>query len=352
MASLREDALDAEPGAAAPTAPSAPTAPTAHGGASRGADRGASRGADTLRRERARGHAALVVVQLCFGTFPLLAKWAFDAFDPFAIAGWRVLFGAAALLAVAFAVHGREALPARRELPRLAACALLGVVLNQVLFLEGLSRSTAVNAGLIMPLIPVYTFLVAWMARQERFSLLRGVGILIAFAGTTQLLLQKEPDLSRPHLVGNLLIATNALSYSIFLVVSRPLAQRMHPLALIAWVYAFATLSVPFFTRGVDFVPPAAGARAWISLGLILAFPTVLGYVLNTYALSKVSASTTAVYVYLQPLIAGATGVLVLGERLGAGIVLAAVAIFVGIRLVVLRPASAPSPRAPEETEP
>ena len=85
--------------------------------------------------------------------------------------------------------------------PGLFLCALLGVVLNQVLFLEGLSRSTAVNAGLLMPLIPVYTFLVAWIARQERFSALRGLGILIAFSGTTYLLLQKEPD-DRPAEAG------------------------------------------------------------------------------------------------------------------------------------------------------
>ncbi len=293
-------------------------------------------------RERTRGHVALVFVQLCFGTFPLLAKWAFEAFDPAAIAGWRVLVGAAALLAIAFAVHGREALPARREFPRLLLCAVLGVVLNQVLFLEGLSRSTAVNAGLLMPLIPVYTFLVAWIARQERFSGVRGLGILIAFSGTTYLLLQKEPDLSRPYLVGNLLIATNALSYSMYLVVSRPLAQRMPPLVLIAWVYALSTWTVPFITRDAAFVPQEVQARAWVALGLILLFPTVVGYVLNTYALSKVSASTTAVYVYLQPLIAGATGVMLLGESLGPGILVAAVAIFIGIRLVILRPATPP----------
>ena len=79
----------------------------------------------------------------------------------------------------------------------------------------------------------------------------------------------------------------------------------------------------------------AADRDAWISLGLILALPTSLCYLLNIWALERVAASTTAVYVFSQPLIAGVAGALLLDERLSGQTAFGAACIFVGIGLVV-----------------
>ena len=293
-----------------------------------------------LRGER-RGKLALVFVQLFFGLFPLFGKLAMADFAPLAVAGWRVLVGAAALMTIAVAVHGRRALPAARDLPRLQLCALLGVVINMVLFLEGLERSTAVNAGLLVSTIPVFTFTIAVLVRQERFDRARGAGIALAFVGVATLFFQRGPEFTSDTLIGNSMMAVNALCYSIFLVVSRPLLVRYPPLVVIAWVFVLSLWAVPVFTRGVDFVPDTVGTRAWLSLGYVLVFPTVLAYLLNTYALSKVSASTTAVFIFLQPIIAGTSGVLVLGERLLPITLVSAATILVGVWLVARRRAPA-----------
>lgn len=284
-----------------------------------------------------RGHFALMFVQLCFGLFPLFGKWAFAAFAPTAVAGWRIGAGALVLGSVALAVHGRAFWPQRRDLLRLQVCALLGITVNQVMFLEGLQRAPSVNAGLIMVLIPVYTFLIAVLVRQERFSWRRGLGILVAFAGAAQLFWQREPDLSRPYLTGNLLLAANGLCFSVYLVASKPLALRYPPLVLIAWVFLLATWTIPLFAHDAVFVPAGAGLRAWVALVLILVFATVLGYLLNVFALRRLRASTTAVYVFAQPLIAGVAGVTLLGEGFHGGTLLAAAGILVGIWLVVKR---------------
>src|SRR5688500_6611293 len=109
---------------------------------------GGAAGLDRLaERRRLAGHAAPSVVQLCFGLFPIFGKWAIGpgAFTPLSIAGWRVGFAAASLAALALALHGRRALPARGDLGKLALGSLLGITANMVLYLEGLARSTATN---------------------------------------------------------------------------------------------------------------------------------------------------------------------------------------------------------------
>jgi drug/metabolite transporter (DMT)-like permease len=280
------------------------------------------------------GHVALVAVQLCFGLLPLCGKWAFGSFDPRAVGAWRIGGGAVLLGGLAFWLYGRRALPERRDLLRLQVCALLGVACNQVLYLEGLERSTAVNAGLLMLLIPVFTYMVAVSVRQERFSGRRVLGMAVALTGAAQLLLQREAEFDRAHLVGNLLIATNALSYSTYLVVARPLTRRYPSLVLIAWAFLLSSWTIPLFAHDVAPVPADASARAWWSLAYIVLVPTTLAYLLNVFALARVAASTTALYVLGQPLIACMAGVLLLGESLYGSTALAAAGLVGGLLLV------------------
>jgi drug/metabolite transporter (DMT)-like permease len=294
------------------------------------------------------GHLALLAVQVCFGLFPIFAKLAMQHFESRAVAVWRFGFGSAALLALALARHGRGALPRRADLPRLAACALLGVAVNMVAFLEGLERSTAVNAAFLMPVIPVYTLAIAVLARQERFDPRRGAGIALALVGTLLLLFQRGHELEGGHFEGNLLLVLNTLCYASYLVLAKPLLARYPPLVLIAWVFTLSLWTIPFVHRGAPLVPQDADAASWIALAYILVFATLIAYLLNAFALSVVSASTTATYILLQPLITALAGVLVLHERVPPGTWLAAAAILGGVWLVVRVPALARTLAAPE----
>jgi drug/metabolite transporter (DMT)-like permease len=260
---------------------------------------------------------------------------------------WRILVGSAVLLAVAFLRHGRAAIPRAADLPLLVVCSLLGVAINMVAFLEGLERTTAVEAGLLMPMIPVYTMAIAVAVRQEAFGLRRAAGLAVALAGAALLLLRPGQELAGGHLTGNLLIVGNTLSYALYLVASKPLLRRYPPLALIAWVFALSLWTIPIFYRGQPLMPPGAETASWLSLGYVLVFATLISYILNTFALSLVSASTTATYILLQPLITAAGGVLILGERLAPGTWQAAAAILAGVWLVVRSSARRPPPAIP-----
>lgn len=290
--------------------------------------------------EAARGTVALLFVQLFFGLFPLFGKFATKEFSPRAVAAWRIVVGSLVLLAVAGAMYGKRALPRRGDLARLQVCSLLGVVLNMVLYLEGLQRSTAVHAGLLVTTIPVFTFAVAVAARQERFEPARGAGILLAFVGVALIFLQKGPEFSAGTRAGDLLMTVNAACYSVFLVAVRPLLRSYPPLVVIAWVFALSLWTVPIFAWNERFAPAGVSLRGWSSLGYVIVFATILTYLLNTFALSKVSASTTATFIFLQPLITVVCGVFVLHEALPVTTVVAGLTTLVGVWLVARRPQS------------
>lgn len=288
------------------------------------------------------GHLALVGVQLCFGLFPVFGRSAMEpgrGFDPFAVAAWRVVGGAAIVGALAFAFYGRRALPARAALPRLFGLALAGIVANQALYLSGLARSTAGNAGLMMCTIPVFTFTVAVILRQERFSPLRACGVALSLVGVLPMVLGGGASLFGEHALGNLLMAGNSLCYACYLVLSKPLRRETPAVVLLFWNYALALPFVPLFLLGRSPLPAANEADIWLSLAYVVLLPTVVGYLLNVFALGRVRASTTAVYIYLQPIISALGGWWLLEERVGANAAWAAVGLFLGVWLVT-RPTS------------
>ena len=290
---------------------------------------------------------ALLAVQLVFALFPVIGKQAFDVFSPGAVAAWRIGAGAVVLGIIALLSYGADAVPPRAALPRLALCAFLGVVLNQGLFLEGLARTKVLNTGLIMCVIPVATYGIAVLLRQEANDRRRVLGIVIACLGTVPLLIEDGGSIFEGGSLGVVLVITNGLCYSAYLVLSKPLLKAMPPVVVIAWVYLLSTFALPWFARGNELFPPLAGNEAgWIRLAFIVAFPTVLAYLWNVYALKRVRASTVAFFVFLQPMITGAAGVMVLGEELLTTTWVAAAALFVAVWLVVKSRGPRPPARA------
>ena len=102
------------------------------------------------------------------------------------LVGLRI-FGAA----IVFSLIQRK-LGELRELPKrviawLALSSLLGVVINQLLFVKGLSLSTAINATLLTSTIPVVTLVVSIALGYDRASLRHVFGIALAAAGVIYL---------------------------------------------------------------------------------------------------------------------------------------------------------------------
>ncbi|MEE2713043.1 MAG: DMT family transporter [Planctomycetota bacterium] len=285
-------------------------------------------------------HVALAVTQVCFGLFPLIGKIAFSGgFTPGAVAIWRIASGAVVLGIIACMLHGKRAIPPRRAVLRIQIASLLGIALNQLCFLEGLKRAPIANAGLMIGLIPALTYGVALIARQERMHKGRVMGIAIGILAIGQLLVQEGGT----HLLGDLLLLSNMLAYSVYLVVSRPLAKEFPPIATAAWMFLFSTWTLPLLAWDADVAPIEAPAAAWWALGFVIVFPTSLGYLLNLYAMTRLTASTAAVYTFSQPALVIFTGVM-RGDPITPANSIAAIGVFAAMWLVLR---GRPTPGAP-----
>ena len=115
--------------------------------------------------------------------------------------------------------------------------------------------------------------------------------------------------------------------------------ERYGALNVITWIFLVATLvTIPVGLWSISSESLySLGGAIWVSLVLIILLPTVGAYYLNAWALTKVSPSVVAVYIYLQPLIAFGLAPALLNETWNSRTIVSSLLIFAGVAIVTRR---------------
>ncbi len=216
---------------------------------------------------------------------------------------------------------------------------MIGIVGNQFLYVKGLSLTTVINTTLLSTTIPVFTLFVSIIFGYDRLSVRRLIGIALAAAGVVYLVNPARADLTAHTTMGNLLIVTNSLLYAAYIVFSKDLFERYGALNVITWIFvvgSVVTIPVGIYSLQRENLS-AIDIAVWLTIAFIIIFPTVGAYYLNAWALTRVSPSTVAIYIYLQPLIAFGVAPLLLGEKWNSRTIAAALLIFMGVAIVTKR---------------
>ena len=252
-------------------------------------------------------HIAMLVVALIYGGNFTVAKIAMGSghLPPMAFIWFRALTGYV-LFTLLHQLFVREKV-ARKDLFWLLLCAIFGVAINQSFFFIGLNWTTPVNASLIMTTSPLFVLLAANVLLKENISRQKILGIIFGATGAGMLILLGQKLVYHPRqITGDLMVLVNAGSYGLYLVLVKRLMSTYRPLTVIKWVFGFGLLLVtPFAWTDLGEVRwEAFQTETWFSLLYVLIGTTFLAYLLNTWAMTRVSPTLVGTYMYLQPLFA------------------------------------------------
>lgn len=286
-------------------------------------------------------YASLLIVQLLFGSLPVITKPVLAVLPAIPLVGIRVGITALILFAVQY-WRGRIWLLDRADYFRLAVVSFFGVTLNQLLFIKGLSLTKASNTSLLVVTIPIFTLAVSAIAGTERLRWGKVIGIIIAAAGVIFLIDPRNASFSSETTIGDMMIIANSLAFGIYVATSKDVVTRNGPFRSMMWVFIFAAMIC---------VPLAAFQLAIVELAIInpvvgltviyiAVFATAIPYLLNAYALSKVNPSVVTVFIYLQPIIGFVLAVMFLEEKLDVRFVTATVFIFAGVYMTTQKTGS------------
>lgn len=237
--------------------------------------------------------AALLAVQVFFATLPIAAKIALRELTSPTLVLIRCVAAASLFYIIhRLTINGRVE---RRDYWRLAYYSILGVSMNQLLYVAGLTMTTATAAQMLITGGPAVTLMVAIIAGKEAASPSKWAGIGLAASGALVLV---GTGASGGHVLGNVLVLINMIAYSTYLVAARDLLKKYHPLTVITWIFIFGVLALlPFGIAGTIHQLPTTSFTTRLALVWIILFPTVAAYYLNMWALTVVESSVVSTFV-------------------------------------------------------
>jgi drug/metabolite transporter (DMT)-like permease len=280
-----------------------------------------------------------LIVQLAFAAGAVEGKLALGppseggaGIDPVALAAARMVGGAIAFQALARGARSLRPV-ARTDHLRIAGLALLGVVLNQTLFLVGLRTTSAFAASILGATIPIFAAAFAIALGMDTPRVRTGAGIVLAVVGV--LCLTGIGSIDR----GAVAIALNCLVYALYIVLSKPLIERLGTSTFVAWLFSWGALLMapvggPLLVRGALHW----SGLAWFYVVFFVAVPTIVAYLLNAWAIGRATPTVVTVYVYLQPVFAALLQFVQLGEGIGTRALGATALIVAGVAVVAARP--------------
>ncbi len=275
-----------------------------------------------------RAWLAFAALSLIWGVPYLLIKIAVDdGVPPLALSWARVTLAAMVLLALAWRAGTLGTI--RERWRWMLAYAVVEISLPFPLIAFGETRVSSSLAAIMIASVPLIGSVLAMrFDHSERPTPIRATGLALGFGGVVALVGIDVAGRSSELLgAGGILLA--AIGYSIGPMLVKHRLAGVDPRATMGVSLAIASmLLAPAAALHPPHAVPSAGALAAVAfLGLVC---TAAAFVIATVLISEAGTSRAMVFTYVNPVVAVFLGVLLLGERPGAGAVAGLLLILAG----------------------
>ena len=176
---------------------------------------------------------------------------------------------------------------------------------------------------------------------KEKITGIKVFGIMLGATGALMIIISAGVgDFRLNTLLGNFMIFTGAASWSLYLVLVKPLMEKYNSLTLIKWTFLFGFIIIfPF-----SFRVTASSSFAeipfdiWMSILFVVFITSGFAFCLVNYSLKTVSPNVNGIYIYLQPLVASIVAIIFRNDKFTAIELIAAVLIMAGVYFVTRQP--------------
>lgn len=277
---------------------------------------------------------ALIIASIIWGATGSVMKLTLQHIPVFSLA--LIRFGSAAIILFPFVA--KKLTIQKQHILILITTALFGITIHISAFFFGLKSTSAMNAGIIVTSLPLFSLFFAHLFLKEKVSPNLIIGGLIGFLGIGFIILKDVIASGFAFApLGDILILTSTFSFLIYEILSKKLFKVYDSLTITYYSFLFGALG---FIPGAVYetfqnpqwpfnLPPSA--IAGIVFGIFLS--SLSAYSLWQWGLSKLPAAKVGFFLYLDPIVSTIAAILLLSEKITPPFLIGAALIFTGLFL-------------------
>lgn len=223
----------------------------------------------------------------------------------------------------------------QKDKMRIWLLGLLGVLLYFFIQYTGLSMTTTVNSSILIATSPIFTmFLSTKLFHHEKLTYNSILGALVAFLGVFLVFTGgRSISIGGSTLGGDLLQLLNSLNWAFFTVLGKDMVDKYDPFVVMAYAYIYGTVTMlpiaftPAFISSVK----SASVLTWGAVIYLTVFCSVYSFYMWYKGIKIIGAPQTAMFNYLNPVVAVIIGVLFLKEDWNTYTLIGGLLVFVGV---------------------
>lgn len=280
-------------------------------------------------------YIGLIAVATIWGVNFGISRWAMDFFDPELFVFLRYGLALPIFFIVLKLKEGSIGIELR-DVGRLLLLGLLGITVLEIAVMYSIKYTTLANASLLnVAPWPIFVALFAPLFTKESITSRLVLGGSIAMIGVILIILggNEGLDLSREHIVGNLLAFGVSIVGALFNLMCMPLMKRYSVIRLSSWFILFGVLFIFPFTLG------SWGKVAWASFGVPIwsaifynvIFCTFFAFIVWNYCMKIAGATRSNFFRYAVPAAAVFAGYVLYRETITLWQIIGALIIAAGL---------------------
>jgi drug/metabolite transporter (DMT)-like permease len=280
---------------------------------------------------------ALIIANVIWGAAAAIFKLSLQNIPPFTLAFWRFFLGAIFL----FIILGKKVslpLASRRDGVLLFLYGFFGITLNIIFFFLGLRLTFSINSPVISSAQPILTLFFALLFLHESFKAKKFLGMVFGTIGILVIVI--EPLLVHGidgSIIGNIYLVIATVAAVLQTIVGKKIINKYNPWAFTFWAFligaaSFLPLALYEYAK-ISHLYASLDWRGYTGIAFGSIFSSTIGYGLFAWGLSKISATDTAMFAYVDPVVGTVMGALLLHEPITVPFLLGSVLIFGGIFL-------------------
>lgn len=281
------------------------------------------------------GHLFALTANIMWGLMAPIGKSALQEFSPLSVTTFRMVGAAAAFWILS--IFCKQEHVNHRDMLTIFFASLFALVLNQGVFIFGLSLTSPIDASIVTTTLPIITMIVAAIYLKEPVTNKKVLGIFVGAIGALTLILgSNSSGAGGSSIWGDLLCLLAQLSFSIYLTVFKGLSQRYSAVTINKWMFIYASMCyIPFSYHDVAAIEWATISTSAIwQVSYVVLGGSFIAYICIMTAQKLLRPTVVSMYNYMQPIVSSIAAVLmgmgVFGWQKGISIGL----VFLGVYIV------------------
>lgn len=281
-------------------------------------------------------HLAVFIANVFFGlNNPISRSLMPGTIDPIALTYFRMIGGTLLFWGTSLFLK-REKVPFK-DLLKLFFAAFFSLSVNQIAFYMGLSKTSPIDASIVVSTLPIMSMIFAAIIIKEPITLKKALGVLVGASGALYLIYASgSQHIGSGNFMGNIIVFGAVVSFSLYLTIFKTLIPKYSPFTIMRWMFLFASIqSYPFCHQAIaSFDPGILDFSIGLRIAYILIFATFAGYVLLAYGQKTLLPTTLSMYNYTQPIIASLATLIMGIGTFGSDQLISVALVFAGVYIV------------------